>query len=270
MIRLRFNWQLLVGVVLSVVTLVSFRLVFVKMPFTRDVPWANLLLLVASATCLWSGVRRAIAPGRFRALRAFVGACAALFGMACLGLFVFLVLIVPRQVPASAHAPLVGEKLTDFTVRDINGAPVSLSDVLAGRIPSLATAAAAGQRPPKGVLLMFYMDSDCSACNSELHDVQSYTRAFADADILPVAISSDAPDVTGRLRQEAGYTFAFLSDPGSDLIRRLDLLNEDGTTARPADFLLDTGGTVRWRMLTSDYYVRPRPNQILAEATRLP
>jgi peroxiredoxin len=96
--------------------------------------------------------------------------------------------------------------------------------------------------------------------------MQSYVRAFADAGIVPIAISCDTPDTTKRLRGEAGYTFAFLSDPQSETIRRFDLLNPDGKTARPADFLIDATGTVRWRMVTGDYYVRARPNQILAAA----
>jgi peroxiredoxin len=153
----------------------------------------------------------------------------------------------------------------------MDGSPVSLADVLAGRVSAdgvIGTQRSTGA--PKGVALIFYMYSQCSACNSELHDMQSYARAFADAGIVPIAISSDTPVTTKRLRADAGYTFAFLSDPQSETIRRFDLLNADGKTARPADFLIDGTGTVRWRMLTDDYYVRARPRQILAAATRLP
>jgi peroxiredoxin len=257
-------------VVLSVATLLSFRMFFVKWPITRDVPWANLLLLAASVAFLWQGTRRAFAPGRLRILRAITGSAVALLGVAVLAFFVMVVLIAPRAMPASHGAPDVGQKAPDFTLLDVDSKPVTLSELLSEPIPAEAGTAPGVSRAPKGVLLIFYMYSQCSACNSELHGMQQYVRSFADVGIRPVAISSDIPDVTGTLRQQAGYTFEFLSDQHADAIRRYDLLNADGSTARAAEFLIDTTGIVRWRNLTNDYYVRARPAQVLAAATMLP
>ena len=268
--RLRFNWHLYAGVVLSVTTLLSFRMFFVKWPITRDFPWANLLLLCASFAFLWLGARRAFAPGRLRVVRAIMGSAVALLGVAVLALFVMAVLIAPRNMPPSHGAPQVGQKAPDFTLLDVNGTPVALSELLSEPIPAGAGGAPGVSRAPKGVLLIFYMYSGCSACNSELHGMQQYLRSFADMGIRPVAISSDTLGVSRALGERAGYTFTFLSDKNADTIRRYDLLNEDGTTARAADFLLDTTGIVRWRNLTDDYYVRARPAQVLAAATMLP
>lgn len=72
---------------------------------------------------------------------------------------------------------------------------------------------------------------------------------------------------------KAGYTFTFLSDPRAQTIRQYDLLHagagENGQDiARPAEFLLDTNGVVRWVNLTENYWVRARPEQIL-EAAKL-
>lgn len=36
--------------------------------------------------------------------------------------------------------------------------------------------------------------------------------------------------------------------------------------ARPAEFLVDKSGVVRWRNLTEDYRVRARPEQLLKAA----
>jgi peroxiredoxin len=84
-----------------------------------------------------------------------------------------------------------------------------------------------------------------------------------------VAISVDPPDVTRNLCQKSGYSFTFLSDPGAEVIRRYDLLDkgagEGGAdVARPAEFLLDRNGVVRWRSLTDDYRVRARPEDLIA------
>jgi len=39
--------------------------------------------------------------------------------------------------------------------------------------------------------------------------------------------------------------------------------------ARPAEFLVDRDGVVRWRKLTEDLKVRARPEELLAAAQRL-
>jgi len=81
--------------------------------------------------------------------------------------------------------------------------------------------------------------------------------------------------VSRDLCQKAGYTFTFLSDPNVEVIRRYDLVHagagENGhDIARPAEFLVDSKGTVRWVNLTENYWVRARPDQIIEVAKSLP
>ena len=90
----------------------------------------------------------------------------------------------------------------------------------------------------------------------------------------PVAISVDAPTVSAELARKVGYTFPILSDRDATVIRRYDLLHKGagqggGDVARPAEFLIDRTGTVRWRDLTEDYRVRARVETMLAEARKL-
>ena len=89
--------------------------------------------------------------------------------------------------------------------------------------------------------------------------------------IRPVAISVDPPEVSRNLAQQADYTFTFLSDPNLEVTRRYDLVHTDGggkgnDIARPAEFLVDSTGTVRWVNLTENYWVRARPEQVLEVA----
>ena len=91
---------------------------------------------------------------------------------------------------------------------------------------------------------------------------------FNEAGIRPVAISVDATDVSRDLAQQAGYSFPLLSDQNAEVIRRYDLVHagagENGhDIARPAEFLVDSSGTVRWINLTENYWVRARPEQVL-------
>ena len=90
-----------------------------------------------------------------------------------------------------------------------------------------------------------------------------------------MAISVDAPEVSRDLREQAGLTYTFLYDSQAEVIRRYDLVHagagEDGRDiARPAEFLLDRSGTVRWVNLTENYRVRARPEQIIEAANEGP
>lgn len=92
--------------------------------------------------------------------------------------------------------------------------------------------------------------------------------------MLPVAISVDPPSVSANLRKKARYTFPFLSDPKAEVISRYDLLHkgagpEGHNIARPAEFLLDSTGTVRWTNFTEDIRIRARAEEMLAVAKTL-
>jgi peroxiredoxin len=107
-----------------------------------------------------------------------------------------------------------------------------------------------------------------------LRSIQKNLDQFNAVGIRPVAISVDSPEESRTLCQKAGYTFTFLSDSKLDAITRYDLVHkgqgENGKDiSRPAEFLVDSSGVVRWRMLTENYWVRARPEQILEAAKAL-
>ena len=89
-----------------------------------------------------------------------------------------------------------------------------------------------------------------------------------------MAISVDAPQTSRELCAKAGYTYTFLSDPNAEVIRRYDILHRGAgpnghDIARPAEYLLDASGTIRWLNLTEDYRVRARPEQLIEQAKAL-
>ncbi len=76
------------------------------------------------------------------------------------------------------------------------------------------------------------------------------------------------------MREKAGYTYPFLSDPQAEVIRRYGLVHvgagEEGRDiARPGELLVDASGTVRWVNLTENYWVRARPEQFIEAAKAL-
>jgi peroxiredoxin len=107
-----------------------------------------------------------------------------------------------------------------------------------------------------------------------LRSIEAHLQEFEALGVRPVAISVDSPEDSRNLRKKAGYTFAFLSDQNAALTRQMDLLHAgagvDGQDiSRPAEFLIDSAGVIRWENLTDSIRIRMRPEQALEQAKKL-
>jgi peroxiredoxin len=101
-----------------------------------------------------------------------------------------------------------------------------------------------------------------------LRSFQDNLDKFTARGVRVVAVSVDPPDITQKLREQKGYTFLFLSDTKGEVTRGWDLLHPhagiDGADiARPAEFLIDPAGKVRWTYFTTDYRVRVHAPAVL-------
>lgn len=93
-------------------------------------------------------------------------------------------------------------------------------------------------------------------------------KEFEARGIRIVAVSVDPPETTRKHAAKQGYTYTFLSDEKAEVVRRYDLLHAGGKAgiadiARPAEFLIDPSGIVRWVNLTESYRVRPTAEDVL-------
>ena len=89
-----------------------------------------------------------------------------------------------------------------------------------------------------------------------------------------MGISVDPPEISRSQAQKSGYAFPLLSDTNAKIIRRYDVLHpgagpKGADIARPAEFLLDADGIVRWVNLTDNIAVRARPEQVLEAFSQL-
>jgi len=130
----RFNWMLWSGLALAVVAFFSYFLFFARFPITRDVPWASYLLFIVATILLIAGLRRA--P------RKVLASIVTVIGISVFALFIGVVAIGSKLIPASHGAPKVGQKAPEFALRDTSGKVVTLQNLLASS--------------PRGVLLIFY------------------------------------------------------------------------------------------------------------------
>ena len=160
----KLNWPMWAGFLLSLIAFLSYPFVFVWFPVTRDFPWANLVLFGIAAALLLLGIRRAFAANRTHRRRSKIaGAILAALSVAIFGFFILVTFIIARHLPASHGAPQVGQKAPAFTLSDINGKPVLLSELLSapineetGSAGALARNAREARSTPKSVLLVFY------------------------------------------------------------------------------------------------------------------
>jgi hypothetical protein len=146
-----WNWPIWLGFFLSLLAVISYPLLFLRFPVTRDVPWANFLLFAISAVFLLQGLKRVF--GATAASRGkIISPILTFISLAVFGLFCFGIFYGSRHLPKSLGAPKVGEKAPDFALRDIHENPVSLASLLSTPLDP----ATPSRGVPKGVLLVFY------------------------------------------------------------------------------------------------------------------
>ena len=144
----RLNWPLWLGFLLTLGAFLSYFFIFVWFPFTRDFPWANLLLFVIAGVLLFMGLKRGFVSDWPHPTRSkIVSSIVSVLSVAVIAFFVFTIFIGGRWLPASKGAPQVGQRAPDFTLPDANGKQVSLNELMTSPINGTA---------PKGVLLVFY------------------------------------------------------------------------------------------------------------------
>ena len=108
---------------------------------------------------------------------------------------------------------------------------------------------------------------------SELQGLQLSLGEFRKRGVEVFAVSPDPVENNRGVVDKFGLEFRILSDRELELTRALGLdhagAGPDGATIpRPATFIV-RDGTIRWRDLTPNYRMRPRPETILAALTDL-
>lgn len=138
--RRRWNIALWVGFAFVLVGLVSYVPLFVPIPITRDLPWANYLLLLAGAAFLIVGLKRAFGePERYRGKVS--GPILSVLSALMIGVFCVGTLYFSKQIPVATGAPQVGQAAPAFVLSSADGKQVSLADLLKGH---------------RGAVLIFY------------------------------------------------------------------------------------------------------------------
>ncbi|MBY6367297.1 peroxiredoxin [Rhodococcoides corynebacterioides] len=126
----------------------------------------------------------------------------------------------------------VGAQAPEFTLKDQNNQPVSLSDY----------------RGRKNVLLIFFPLAFTGTCQGELCRVRDELPKFENDDTAVVAISVGPPPTHKIWAAEQGYLFPLLSDfwPHGEVAQRYGVFNDKLGFANRGTFLVDTEGVIRF------------------------
>ena len=134
------------GLLITVLGVLSNWLYFLALPGQEIFPWINVLVPATGLVVVLVGLRRAfVSPqtsgGKILA-PVFAIVSAVVFGASVWGLH------HARDLPAASGAPRIGEKAPDFTLVSANGRATSL--------PQLLSEPMSNSAPPKALLLVFY------------------------------------------------------------------------------------------------------------------
>jgi peroxiredoxin len=174
------------------------------------------------------------------------------------------------QTGIAQQSVKVGERAPDFTLPDVEGSPVALSELLK-------------QGP---VVLTFYRGEWCPFCNLTLRAYQRILPQIQALGASLVAVSPQTPDHSLSTVEKKELTFPVLSDVGNIVARKYHLVFTLDQTFRtlytsigadlpsfngdsswelpmPATFLLAQDGTVRLAFVDEDFTHRLEPVTLL-------
>lgn len=144
-----------------------------------------------------------------------------------------------------------GEEAPDFTLEDLQGNPVTLSEA----------------RGKTASVVVFYRGYWCPFCARQLAELRSLAKANEQIRVL--AISVDDHETTKKFIEKissdgnGSVNYTMLSDPDHKVIDKYGLHDPsyDGTKfdgiPHPAVYVIDKAGRVAWSKVESDYKVRP-------------
>jgi hypothetical protein len=140
------NWAPWIALLCAVAAMLSNAAFFLGLPGPKLIAWLGVALAIAALVCAVIGVMRA-----FRQPQVYGGkVSSSILGVVSLlicGLVAFAA-IHSRDLPSSAAAPQVGQKVPDFTLADTSGNKVSLGQLL-GKADGEVVAANGAKVDPK-------------------------------------------------------------------------------------------------------------------------
>ena len=163
-------------------------------------------------------------------------------------------MVVAAWVARDRFRPVIaGEMAPDFTVQDLNGAPVSLDDY-AGK-----------------VVILNIWATWCGPCKEEMPSMERLYRGMAEEDFEILAVSVDAALGETDQRGYAGASKAALAKFAEQYDLTFPILHDPAgaiqgiyqTTGVPESFVIDTEGVIRRRLAGATVWDHDRYRELI-------
>jgi len=223
-------------------TVVSWLIIFRRMARTSPhLPALNFLCALGSGMAIWSWSRGG----------SWAPPLLSLIGWSGFLLYSYWYSIFGRK---PSEALRVGAQLPDFTLKDINGAKVTSSQIT--------------DRPS---VLIFYRGNWCPLCVAQVKEVVRYYKEMEDLGVRVALISPQPQRKTAALSKKFEVNYDFLIDQDNLAAQTLGLVDPYGLpigqqlngykseTVLPTVIITERGGKIIWTHETDNYRVRPEP-----------
>ncbi len=117
------------------------------------------------------------------------------------------------------------------------------------------------------VVVVFYMGHWCPSCQHQLGDLNAHLQDFTAAGATLVAISTDSVEDAAALHDHLQLKFELFSDPQQTTIQKWGVADFTVGVARPATFVIEPGGEIRYRHLGKTETDRPAVAEVLASVS---
>ena len=181
-----------------------------------------------------------------------------------------------RKSGIIAKAKNVGDKVVDFSLKDLNGKTLKLSE----------------EYKKQPIILTFYRGGWCPYCNLQLRVYQERLDDFKKAGGKLIAVSPESKDSASTTSQKNDVKFTIVQDELNKVAREyglvfklseklkevylsagLDLEKNQGNDSWelpiPATYVIDTNGIIKFAFLNVDYVKRAEPSTIIEELNKL-
>jgi peroxiredoxin len=130
-----------------------------------------------------------------------------------------------------------GQPAPDFTLRDQNGADVTLSSF----------------QGSKNVVVVFYPLTFTNVCKGELAGIRDDLSTYQNDDTQVLAVSVDSVFAHKVWADEQGYDFPILADfwPHGEVAATYGVLDDVMGVAKRGTFVIDKTGIVRWSVVNA-------------------
>jgi peroxiredoxin len=150
-----------------------------------------------------------------------------LFLFAPLAAALFLSAAAPAQAAPAAKPVEVGQRVPEFTLNSLEGAPVSFEKQIRGKSP---------------VTLLFFMTTACSACYEELKEINDFlARNPARVSAWCIAVDLRGAQTVAPFAKANNFRVKYLIDPKFSLPRTF------GFNYTPSLAVIDAKGTLLYK-----------------------